>query len=51
MNANLVVTLIAACSTTLSAAPWPQFRGPSGDGVSTAENVPVTFGEKDALKW
>ena len=51
MNANLVVTLIAACSTTLSAAPWPQFRGPSGDGVSTAENVPVTFGEKDSLKW
>lgn len=30
---------------------WPQFRGPNGDGVSTAENVPVTFSETEALKW
>lgn len=30
---------------------WPQFRGPNGDGVSTAENVPLEFGEEKNLAW
>jgi len=34
-----------------SASPWPQFRGPNGDGISTAEGVPVKFGESESLKW
>ncbi len=30
---------------------WPQFRGPDGGGVSTAQNVPVDFGLDRGLKW
>ncbi len=38
--------------TSLHAAhPWPQFRGPGGDGIAAAEEVPTVFGETEALKW
>jgi outer membrane protein assembly factor BamB len=30
---------------------WPQFRGPNGDGISTAENVPTKFGPEEGVKW
>ena len=30
---------------------WPQFRGPNGDGMSDATGLPVTFGEKENLRW
>ncbi len=30
---------------------WPQFRGPLGNGVADAEDLPVKFGESDALVW
>lgn len=35
----------------LSADDWPQFRGPGGDGISQAENVPAEFGENSNLRW
>jgi outer membrane protein assembly factor BamB len=32
--------------------PWPQFRGPNGLGVSTAENLPVQWSEDSAdIRW
>lgn len=35
-----------------AAAPdWPQFRGPRGDGLSTARNVPFTWSETNNLAW
>ena len=36
---------------SVAADVWPQFRGPGGDGISAAENVPFRFGETEALKW
>lgn len=30
---------------------WPQFRGPLGDGISPAKNVPVTWSETNNLVW
>lgn len=47
----LFLTLLALSTGVAASTPWPQFRGPNGDGIATAENVPVTFGESDALKW
>jgi len=32
-------------------APWPQFRGPAGNGVVSGHSVPLTFGEKENLVW
>ncbi len=30
---------------------WPRFRGPQGNGVSTDTKVPLTWSDKDNLKW
>jgi outer membrane protein assembly factor BamB len=30
---------------------WPQFRGPRGDGTSTAESLPLHWSEKEHIKW
>lgn len=31
--------------------PWPQFRGPGGNGVVSGQDVPLHFGEKQGLSW
>lgn len=33
------------------AESWPQFRGPLGNGVASAENVPLEFGEDKGVAW
>jgi len=32
-------------------AQWPQFRGPDGNGVSRATGLPVTWSERDNVRW
>ncbi|MCS6850168.1 MAG: PQQ-binding-like beta-propeller repeat protein [Gemmataceae bacterium] len=32
-------------------ADWPQFRGPTGMGVSTAQGLPVKWGPNENLAW
>ena len=49
------VALIAISALSLvaeeEAHPWPEFRGPTGDGVASADDVPLHFGESENLKW
>jgi outer membrane protein assembly factor BamB len=47
------LTLIAALilSSTCVANDWPQFRGPTGDGISTAAGVPVEWTADDNVAW
>jgi outer membrane protein assembly factor BamB len=33
------------------ASDWPQFRGPNGDGVSDATNVPVEWSTSENVAW
>ncbi len=48
----LALLLAVTFSYSLPAAEnWPQFRGPTGDGHSEAKGLPVTFGEKENVKW
>ncbi len=37
--------------TQAAADDWPQFRGPSGDGISTATNLPLTWSQTQNVKW
>jgi len=30
---------------------WPQFRGPSGDGITTAQNVPTKWSQDKNVVW
>lgn len=30
---------------------WPQFRGPNGDGLSDATDLPVTWSETEHVRW
>jgi outer membrane protein assembly factor BamB len=30
---------------------WPEFRGPTGDGLSTSTNLPLRWSEEQNVKW
>ena len=34
-----------------SAVDWPQFRGPGGQGISNARNVPLNWGSSSNIVW
>ena len=34
-----------------SAEDWPQFRGPGGQGHSTAQDVPLRWSEHENVAW
>jgi outer membrane protein assembly factor BamB len=42
---------MAALPKTQSADDWPQFRGPTGDGISLATNIPLTWSTNQNVKW
>ena len=46
-----IATLFAATASSSAESPWPQFRGPDGQGHATATKVPVKFGPDDSLTW
>ena len=43
--------LLLCLVSSLHAADWPQFRGPTADGVTTDTNLPLTWSEKENLVW
>jgi outer membrane protein assembly factor BamB len=51
-----VSRLLACLLSLLSASPlvaedWPQFRGPTGQGISTEKNLPTEWGPDKNVKW
>ncbi|MEX2112907.1 MAG: PQQ-binding-like beta-propeller repeat protein [Pirellulales bacterium] len=51
-----LVAVCLACLVAVSAAAraaenWPQFRGPTGDGMSTVTGLPVTWSEQEHVVW
>lgn len=43
---------VVVCSCVRQAgADWPQFRGPTGNGISTATGVPVQWSVTDHVEW
>jgi outer membrane protein assembly factor BamB len=44
----LVLLLASAC---MAGTNWPQFRGPSGDGISTDAGLPITWSESQNVVW
>lgn len=42
---------LALAATALSAANWPQFRGPNQDGSSPETGLPEKFSKTEGVKW
>ncbi len=51
MKAIIFIPTTCLCLLQLSAADWPQFRGPGGTGVSGAKDVPVTWHAQNNIRW
>jgi outer membrane protein assembly factor BamB len=47
----LAAVLTVAANPAFSAENWPQFRGPNGDGMSTATGLPLTWSESEHVVW
>ena len=55
----MLIRLSIACSILMSlagvafgaAADWPQFRGPTGQGLSDASDVPTEWGTSRNVAW
>lgn len=43
--------LLLATSAFAAETEWPQFRGPTGQGISAAANVPVEWDATKNVKW
>lgn len=51
-RAALFAVLIAVLTSLAGAAEnWPQFRGPGGDGLSDSTGLPLTWSEKQHVRW
>ncbi len=48
---NPRILLLAAGLGTAFAGNWPQWRGPSGDGVSEEKNLPVRWTNQENVTW
>jgi outer membrane protein assembly factor BamB len=50
--AALAVCLISLVTPALAvAADWAEFRGPTGQGISTSTDVPLTWSETENITW
>ena len=48
----VVIALIGILAAIgLEAAEWPEFRGPTGQGIAEADNLPVQWGEGRNIAW
>ena len=48
---TVLLAAILAAGHADAGQDWPQFRGPQGDGTSTARNVPLTWSESNNIAW
>jgi len=46
-----ICALFALSSLALHAEDWPQFRGPTGQGVSTERSLPIKWSESENVRW
>lgn len=47
----LYAICLAALLANSARGQWPQFRGPDGNGVAEAKDLPAEFNESKNLKW
>jgi outer membrane protein assembly factor BamB len=48
---RLLIACLLICPTIVSAADWPQWRGPRGDGVSEETSFPTRWSATENVAW
>ena len=48
---NRLLPVLALHVSLLQAEEWPQFRGPEGQGHSSAEKLPLNWSEEKNIRW
>src|SRR4051794_36207822 len=56
MKASFVCVALAPIATfsltfSVSAGNWPGWRGPSGTGITTEQNLPVQWSKEQNVRW
>lgn len=51
MRLGFIALLMTAVATSPAQADWPQFRGPTGQGVAAGIDLPLTWTEQDNVRW
>ncbi len=51
LRVTALFVVILATGNLKADQNWPQFRGPRGDGTSTARDVPLTWSETNNITW
>ncbi len=51
MTRSILAAIFWTISSATFAADWPEFRGPSGNGIVDAPNLPLTWSETENVKW
>jgi len=46
-----LLTLLLLLSVSAMAEDWPEFRGPTEQGISTERGLPLTWSESNNVKW
>src|SRR5688572_671061 len=46
-----LLSLLLLFTTVLRAEDWPQFRGPTGQGLSSETNLPLEWSETNRVLW
>ena len=47
----LILSLLCSATAVLSAENWPQWRGPSLNGISSEKNLPVRWSPTENITW
>jgi outer membrane protein assembly factor BamB len=50
-STTLVLSLLCSATVVLSAEHWPQWRGPSLNGLSNEKNLPVRWSATENVTW
>jgi len=50
MTKPIIILLLFLCTPVL-AGDWPQFRGPTGQGLSDEQGLPLTWSESKNVRW
>jgi outer membrane protein assembly factor BamB len=51
MRVILLASALLTAAHTLAAEDWPQFRGPTGQGVSAETGLPLEWSESQNVRW